>query len=58
MATSFKVGVLANGDTKPAYNGLRFATREAAEAYAVDLACRWTAVRDWIIEPSDDPVNR
>ncbi len=32
-----------------ATNGLMFATRDEAEAYAYSLACRWTAVRDWRI---------
>jgi hypothetical protein len=54
---SFKIGVKTAGDRNWAYNGLRFATRDAAEAYAVDLALRWTAVRDTEIHTSDDEVN-
>lgn len=30
-------------------NGLLFEDRETAEAYAYDLATRWTLVRDWRI---------
>ncbi len=39
-------------------NGLRFATREAAENYALDLALRWTAVSDWRVVESCDEPNR
>lgn len=38
-------------------NGVRFATREEAEASARDLACRWTLVLDHRADESDDPVN-
>lgn len=38
-------------------NALRFATREEAEASALDLACRWVLVERWKAEESDDPVN-
>ena len=39
-------------------NGLRFATREEAESYALDLALRWTAVADWRVVESTDEPNR
>jgi hypothetical protein len=55
---SFKVGVKTPGDRNWNSNGLRFATSEAAESYAVDLALRWTAVSDWTVLPSDDEPNR
>lgn len=55
---SYLILVLAAGETTYASNGLRFATREAAERYAVDLACRWTQVREWEIAPSNDQPNR
>jgi len=38
-------------------NALRFATEEEAQAYVVDLAMRWTAVRDVRVVESEDPVN-
>jgi hypothetical protein len=58
MSVSFKVGVLTPGDRDFNYNGLRFADYEEAEAYALDLAMRWTAVRDWQVVESDDEPNR
>lgn len=57
-ALSYKVGVMTAGDKDWVSNGLRFATREDAEAYGMDLAMRWTMVRDWTVIPSTDPVNR
>jgi hypothetical protein len=38
-------------------NGLRFATREEAEANALDLSLRWFAVREWRAVEDDNPVN-
>ena len=38
-------------------NLLRFATREEADKYANDLMFRWTAVRDYRIVESVDPVK-
>jgi hypothetical protein len=38
-------------------NGVRFATREEAEASARDLSYRWTLVLDYRVDESDDPVN-
>lgn len=43
----FKIEVQVFGESTWAGNGLRFPTREAAEVYAVDLAQRWMAVKDW-----------
>jgi hypothetical protein len=37
--------------------GLRFATKEEAEANVADLAMRWTMVTDTAVEECDDPVN-
>jgi hypothetical protein len=39
-------------------NSLRFATQAEAEAYAIDLAWRWTSVRAWRVvrEGSAEPV--
>jgi hypothetical protein len=38
-------------------NALRFATREEAEGNVLDLAMRWTLVRDTRVVESSDPVN-
>lgn len=54
---SYKVGVKTAGDRDWVYNGLRFATREAAAAYASDLSSRWTAVRETTITKSEDAPN-
>jgi len=54
---SFKPEVSTGSDPKFYSNALRFATREEAEARAMDLAMRWTAVRNWRAVESDDPVN-
>lgn len=54
---SFKVLVLCYGETEWVCNALRFATREEALDYGVDLAGRWTAVRGHRPEECDDPVN-
>jgi hypothetical protein len=61
MARSYKVGVRTGGDTPDApwgTNALRFKTAEEAEAYALDLAVRWTAVREITVLESDDEPNR
>lgn len=54
---SYKVEVIADSSGTWAGNGLRFATEEEAAAYAVDLASRWTLVRETRVVPSDDPVT-
>lgn len=38
-------------------NGLRFATREEAQAWLDDLVMRWYAVTDVRVDESTDPVN-
>jgi hypothetical protein len=60
MATpnSWKVGVKTAGDTEWCCNALRFPTLEMAQAYGQDLFCRWTAVREWTVLPSDDLPNQ
>jgi hypothetical protein len=57
-AKSYVAEVIADHTGKWIPNGLRFATREAAEAYAADLAWRWTAVREWRVVASTDAPNR
>jgi hypothetical protein len=54
---SYKVGVKTRGDQDWASNGLRFATREIATEYGHDLFMRWTAVEDWAVLDSEEPVN-
>jgi hypothetical protein len=55
---SFKAEVVADSSGEFCGNMLRFATREEAEHYAIDLACRWTLVTDWRVVESEDAVNR
>jgi hypothetical protein len=45
--SQFKVEVIADSSGRWSGNERVFATREAQETYAVDLACRWTLVREW-----------
>jgi hypothetical protein len=52
---SYKAEVIADGSGKWVGNMLRFATADEAEAYAKDLAWRWTAVRDTRVVECDDP---
>lgn len=54
---SYIAQVQADNSGTWAGNGLRFATETEANAYAHDLMCRWTAVRDYRVVPSDDPVD-
>ena len=55
--SSFAAEVIADASGRYAGNGLRFATREEAEAYARDLASRWTLVSEYRTVVSADPVN-
>ncbi len=50
--------VIADSSGKWTGNGLRFATRELAEAWARDLSYRWFWVRQFRAVPSSDVVNR
>jgi hypothetical protein len=47
------------GDPEGAYttNALRFATKEEADQYGLDLAMRWTAVADVQSREIDEPVT-
>lgn len=38
-------------------NGLRFATKEESDTYALDLSMRWLAVIEWRSVESNDPVT-
>jgi len=54
---SYAPEVIADSTGVWAGNALRFATREAAEAWAHALSMRWFLVRDWRVVESTDPVN-
>lgn len=55
---SFKVGVRTkSGGVSITYNGLRFDRIEHAQAYARNLAIRWTEVTMTFIHLSDDEPN-
>jgi hypothetical protein len=54
---SFKPEVIADSSGKWCGNGLRFATKEEAEANVFDLSMRWILVRDTRVVESNDPVN-
>lgn len=43
----YRVEVIADSTGKWCGNGLEFATKEEAEEYALDLAFRWSSVREW-----------
>ena len=43
----YKVEVMVAGDGKWYSNGLTFDTKEQAEAYGVDLFCRWTQTTEY-----------
>lgn len=55
--TSFKLGCKTYGDTNWAYNALRFPTKEAAEAYGMDLYSRWMALYAYEAHECTDEVN-
>jgi hypothetical protein len=55
---SWKPEVIADASGRWCPNGLAFARKEDAEAYAIDLACRWTAVSDTRVVPSEEEPNR
>ena len=44
---SWRVEVIADSSGAWCGNGLVFDTHDEAEVYALDLASRWTLVRDW-----------
>ncbi|HEY1437398.1 MAG TPA: hypothetical protein VGG82_07835 [Casimicrobiaceae bacterium] len=53
---TYKVEVIADDSGKWCGNALRFAEHDEAEAYARDLAGRWTLVRDWrVVEEGEQP---
>ena len=54
---SWKIEVLAYGETKWCSNALRFATKEETARYGSDLFTRWTGAEDIRAVKSPDPVN-
>ena len=56
--TSWKAEVIADNSGKWCSNALRFATKQEAEDYVLDLSWRWTLVRETRVVESDEPVNR
>ncbi len=56
--TSFAVEVIADNSGEWCGNGVRYPNHADAEAAAIDLSMRWTAVRNWRVVESDDEPNR
>lgn len=54
---SWRPEVIADSSGQWTPNGLRFATKEEAEANVSNLASRWFMVRETRVVESDDPVN-
>ncbi len=54
---SWRPEVIADNSGQWTPNGLRFATKEEAEANVYDLSMRWFLVRETRVTESDDPVN-
>lgn len=54
---SYKAEVIADSSGKWVGNALVFATGEEAQLYVMDLAMRWTAVRETRVVESDGAVN-
>ena len=55
---SWRAEVVADHSGKWSSNALRFATREEAQRYVVDLGNRWFAVKDTrVADAGDDKVN-
>ena len=54
---SWRIAFVADNSGHWVTNGMRFATKEEAEANVADLAMPWTMVTDTAVEKCDDPVN-
>lgn len=54
---SFKYEVKDPDNGQWVGNGLRFSSYMEAAAHGDDLLCRWMAVREGCVVPSDDPIN-
>lgn len=59
MTTSWKPEVQVSGDKQWYDNQFRFATKDEALKYAVDLAMRWTSVDEYrVTEVDEAPTYR
>lgn len=54
---SYRPEVIADSGGKWTSNAVRFATKEEADAYVLDLGLRWTSVRRTRVVECDRPVN-
>lgn len=57
MASSWRPEVQTDDSGNWYQNGLRFATKEEAEANVANLKANWAAVRSTRVVESDDPPN-
>jgi hypothetical protein len=57
LPTSWKVEIVADSSGNWSNNGVRFASREEADAYGHHLLERWPAIRQVRVAESTDPVN-
>lgn len=55
---SWKVDVIADDSGDWVANGMRFPTYHQAVVYSIDLARRWSAVRQTRIVESTEPPNQ
>jgi len=55
---SWKIAVMAKGETKPSYNGCRYLTHGDADHAASNLFSRWMMMESWVVEESDDEPNQ
>lgn len=54
---SYKVEVKVPGESSWHSNAIRLGSQMEATFYGTDLLMRWTAVQDFRVVESDDPVN-
>jgi len=54
---SWKSEVIADSSGQWTGNAVRLPSRQQAVHYSIDLAMRWTAVRQWRVVKSSDPVT-
>ena len=54
---SWKPAVKVFGESAWSYNALRFDSKAECEAWLRDLSARWTLVKEWQAQESNDPVN-
>jgi hypothetical protein len=54
LSQGYRVELLVAGKKDWHCNGMRFATAEQAEQYALELAGRWMLVKDWRVTRMDN----